>query len=57
MPYGAFVSSGYPSQRFSSRNGTGVNFGYEQIVPSWTNFSTPARRDCSIMNAPITRLS
>ncbi len=26
-PYGAFVSSGYPLHRSSSRKGTGVNFG------------------------------
>ena len=41
-PYGALVSSGYPAQRSSSLNGTGVNFGYAHTVPMATNFCTPA---------------
>ena len=48
IPYGAFVSSGYPIQIDSSRNGTGVNFGYEQTVPRRTVFSTPNFRAASI---------
>ena len=42
-PYGALVSSGYPSHSASSRNGTGVSLGYEQTVPMPTNLSTPER--------------
>ena len=49
MPYGALVSSGYPFHRSRSRNGTGASFGYAQIVPTPTNFSTPANRACSIV--------
>lgn len=38
---GAFVSSGYWFHKSSSLNGTGVNFGYEHIVPTCTNVSIP----------------
>ena len=51
-PYGALVSSGYPFHRLSSVKGTGVNFGYAQIVPTWTKVPPrsirPSRRACSI---------
>ena len=57
IPYGAFVSSGYPSHSDSSRNGTGVNFGYEHTVPSSTVFSTPTARAASMVCVPIMRLS
>ena len=39
------------------RNGTGVNFGYEQTVPIWTNFPTPARRARSISSMPMIAFS
>ncbi len=47
MPYGALVSSGYPCQSDSSWNGTGVNFGYEQIVPTITVLGVSRRRASS----------
>jgi len=52
-PYGALVSSGYPFQSSASLNGTGVNFGYAQIVPTCTNFLSPTRRACSIRCSPM----
>ena len=54
---GAFVSSGYPFQRSSSRKGTGANFGYAQIVPAMTSFGVPWTRACSSTCAPIIRLA
>ena len=41
----------------SSRNGTGVSLGYEQIVPIVTTLGTPARRHSSMSCAPIIRFS
>ena len=56
-PYGAFVSSGYPFHRSSSLNGTWVNFGYAQTVPTRTNLATPASRAYSMRWIPITAFS
>jgi len=48
---------GNRSRRSSSRKGTAVNLGYSQTVPIPTNFSTPAKRACSMSSIPIMALS
>ena len=38
-------------------NGTGVNFGYEQIVPTVTSFGTAATRHASTSWIPMIAFS
>ena len=56
-PYGALVSSGYPSQSCDSRVGVGAVPGYEQAVPTTRTLSTPCCRHASSSSMPITALS
>ena len=52
-PVGRVRLLGVAVQRSSSRNGTGVNFGYAQMVPSVTTVPDSRTRACSSTCAPI----